>query len=182
MHLKPQGSSYTAETRTFLTNTKASLSLTDIDIGSDGHMYFCVGGRKQQSYLYRVRYVGSNSTELSKLDTTSVHAQARKARHMLESYHGKENPHAVEVAWPYLKSSDYHLRYAARIALEWQNPKIWANQAYEESNDLVAIHALLGLARCDFEQSMWPSIERLLQVDFTKLTISGRLLCFVHIR
>ena len=175
LHLKPQGSSYTAETRTFLTNTKGALSLTDIDIGPDGHMYFCVGGRKQQSYLYRVRYVGSNSTELSKLDTTSVHAQARKTRHMLESYHGKEDPDAVEISWPYLKSSDHHLRYAARIALEWQDPKSWANQAYKENNDLIAIHALLGLARCDFKQSMLPSIERLLEVDLTKLTLSGKL-------
>ena len=35
----------------------------------------------------------------------------------------KSNPQAIETAWPYLQSEDYHLRYAARIAIEWQDPK-----------------------------------------------------------
>jgi len=57
------------------------------------------------------------------LDTTSEHAKARKTRHLLESFHGGPNPKAIETAWPFLKSKDYHLRYAARIAIEWQDPK-----------------------------------------------------------
>jgi hypothetical protein len=142
LHLTPEGSSYSGETRTFLTNVNGSLPLTDIDVGPDGHMYFCVGGRKGQSYLYRIRYTGDDSTALSKLDTTSENAKARKARHLLESFHGGPNPKAIETAWPFLKSKDYHLRYAARIAIEWQDPKSWADKAYDESNDLAAIHAL----------------------------------------
>ncbi|MDB0030305.1 c-type cytochrome [Opitutales bacterium] len=175
LHLTPKGSSYSGETRTFLTNVNGSLPLTDIDVGPDGHMYFCVGGRKGQSYLYRIRYTGSDSTTLSKLDTTSEHAKARKTRHMLESFHGGPNPKAVETAWPYLKSKDYHLRYAARIAIEWQHPKSWASKAYDESNDLAAIHALLGLARCDQPESMQASINRLLQVNFSKLNKTDKL-------
>ena len=65
MHLTPSGSSYTAKVETFVTNKNGALALTDVDIGPDGHMYFCVGGRKGQSYLYRVRYVGNESTALS---------------------------------------------------------------------------------------------------------------------
>ena len=175
LHLTPKGSSYTGETRTFVTNIDGSLPLTDVDISPDGHMYFCVGGRKGQSYLYRVRYVGKESTALSKLDTTSEHAQARKTRHMLESFHGKVNPQAIETAWPYLQSEDYHLRYAARIAIEWQDPKNWADLAYKENNDLSAIHALLGLARCDHSNSMEPSINRLLKVNFSKLDKTAKL-------
>ena len=175
LHLTPEGSSYSGETRTFLTNLNGSLPLTDVDVGPDGHMYFCVGGRKGQSYLYRIRYTGSDSTTLSKLDTTSEHAKARKTRHMLESFHGGPNPKAVETAWPYLKSKDYHLRYAARIAIEWQHPKSWASKAYDESNDLAAIHALLGLARCDQPESMQASINRLLQVNFSKLNKTDKL-------
>ena len=78
LHLNPEGSSYTGEFETFVTNTNGALALTDVDIGPDGHMYFCVGGRKGQSYLYRIRYVGNESTNLSPLDTTSKHAQARQ--------------------------------------------------------------------------------------------------------
>ena len=175
LHLTPEGSSYSGETRTFLTNVNGSLPLTDIDVGPDGHMYFCVGGRKGQSYLYRVRYTGDDSTALSKLDTTSEHAKARKTRHLLESFHGGPNPKAIETVWPFLKSKDYHLRYAARIAIEWQDPKSWAGKAYDESNDLAAIHALLGLARCDHPKSMQPSINRLLQVNFSPLHKTDKL-------
>jgi putative heme-binding domain-containing protein len=175
IHLKPHGSSYIGEKREFVSNSNGSLALTDVDIGPDGNMYFCVGGRRGQSYLYRVSYKGPASTELSKLDTTSEHAKARKTRHMLEGFHGRPNPNALDAAWPYLSSPDYHLRYAARIAIEWQDPKTWAPKAYSEKNDLGAIHALLGLARSDFEDSLKPSIDRLLQVDFGKLDKTGKL-------
>jgi putative heme-binding domain-containing protein len=175
IHLKPQGSSYVGEKREFLSNTKGSLALTDNVIGPDGNMYFCVGGRGGQSYLYRVRYEGSASTALSPLDTTSAHAKARATRHMLESFHGHADAKAIAAAWPYLGSDDYHLRYAARIAIEWQDPATWADKAYAETDDLAAIHALLGLARSDLEGSLAPSIARLLKVSYSKLDKTGQL-------
>jgi putative heme-binding domain-containing protein len=175
IHLKPHGSSYKAEKREFVANTKGSLALTDVDVGPDGNMYFCVGGRGGQSYLYRVSYKGSASTELSKLDTTSKHAMARKTRHSLEAFHGGPNPKALEAAWPYLSSQDYHLRYAARIAIEWQDASTWATKAYSENDDVAAIHALLGLARRDIKGTLAPSIKRLLKVNFAKLDKTGQL-------
>ena len=119
------------------------------------HVFLCSGGRKGQSYLYRIRYVGNESTNLSPLDTTSKHAQARQTRKMLERFHGHSNPKVIQTAWPYLSSKDYHLRYAARIAIEWQDPLKWADKAYAETNDLAAIHALLGLARSDLKKTAW---------------------------
>jgi putative heme-binding domain-containing protein len=175
VHLKPQGSSYVGEKREFISNTKGSLALTDVDVGPDGNMYFCVGGRGGQSYLYRVSYKGSASTALSKLDATSSHAKARATRHMLEAFHGHPDPKAVETAWPYLSSEDYHLRYAARIAIEWQDAKAWSDKAYSEKDDVAAIHALLGLARSDLAGSLVPSVKRLLKVDFAKLDKTGKL-------
>ena len=175
IHLKPNGSSYIGEKREFISNTKGSLALTDVDVGPDGNMYFCVGGRGGQSSLYRVSYKGSASTELSKLDTTSVHAKARKTRHMLEEFHGHPDPKAIDTAWPYLSSKDYHLRYAARIAIEWQDPQSWAEKAYSEKSDLAAVHALLGLARSDLKGSLKPSIKRLLEVEFENLDKTGKL-------
>ena len=177
IHLTPNGSSYVGEKREFISNTKGSLALTDVDVGPDGNMYFCVGGRGGQSSLYRVSYKGKADTSLSKLDTTSSHAKARKARHMLEAFHGHPDPNieGVDIAWPYLNSDDYHLRYAARIAIEWQDPKTWADKAYSEKNDLAAIHALLGLARSDLDGSLAPSVKRLLKVDFDKLDKLGKL-------
>jgi len=175
IHLKPSGSTYIGEKREFVSNSDGSLALTDVVIGPDGNMYFCVGGRGGQSYLYRITYTGSESTELSQLDTTSKHAKARATRRKLESFHGSANKEALAVAWPHLGSEDYHIRYAARIAIEWQSPKSWSQKAYSEKNDVAAIHALLGLARSDYEGSLKPSVERLLKIDFKELNKSGQL-------
>ena len=175
IHLKPSGSTYIGEKREFVSNSDGSLALTDVVIGPDGNMYFCVGGRGGQSYLYRITYTGSESTELSQLDTTSKHAKARATRRKLESFHGSANKEALAVAWPHLGSEDYHIRYAARIAIEWQRPKSWSQKAYSEKNDVAAIHALLGLARSDYEGSLKPSVERLLKIDFKELDKSGQL-------
>jgi len=175
IHLKPSGSTYIGEKREFVSNSDGSLALTDVVIGPDGNMYFCVGGRGGQSYLYRITYTGSESTELSQLDTTSKHAKARATRRKLESFHGSANKEALAVAWPHLGSEDYHIRYAARIAIEWQSPKSWSQKAYSEKNDVAAIHALLGLARSDYEGSLKPSVERLLKIDFKELDKSGQL-------
>ena len=173
IHLTPKGSSYTAESREFLSNTNGSLPLTDVQIGPDGNMYFTVGGRGGQSYLYRVYYKGNESTELAKLDNTG--AEARATRHLLEAFHGHADPTAVAAAWPYLGDADRHLRYAARIAVEWQDPATWAEKAYQESNDLIAIHALLGLSRRDVEGSLPEILSRLNKVDFGSLNKEGKL-------
>lgn len=173
IHLTPRGSSYTAESREFLFNTKGSLPLTDVQIGPDGNMYFTVGGRGGQSYLYRVYYKGDESTELSKLNTTG--SEARATRHKLEGFHGHADPATVATAWPYLGSDDRHLRYAARIAIEWQDTATWADNAYNESNDLIAIHALLALSRRDVEGTLPAILSRLNKVDFDALNKDGKL-------
>ena len=172
IHLKPNGSSYTAEKREFLSKDNA-LPLTDVQIGKDGHMYFCVGGRNKQSYLYRVHYKGDASTALSKLHQAG--ADDRATRHRLESFHGHPDPKAIETAWPFLNSDDYHLRYAARIAIEWQDAETWANKAYEEKDDLRAIHALLGLSRRDLKGSLPSILKRLNRVKFAGLDKQGKL-------
>ena len=84
-------------------------------------------------------------------------------------------PKALAVAWPYLGSDDYYLRYAARIAIEWQDPATWMEKAWSEKDDRTAIHALLGLARCDVEDSLAPSLKRLIAVDFEALDTTDKL-------
>ena len=61
MFLQPSGSTYTAKFEEFLTGTP--LPLTDIIVNpTDGAMYFTTGGRKVTSGLYRLSYVGEEST------------------------------------------------------------------------------------------------------------------------
>ena len=61
LHLKPTGSTYSAEVEEFLAGTP--LPLTDIVVNpKDGAMYFAIGGRKTTSGLYRVVYNGADPT------------------------------------------------------------------------------------------------------------------------
>ena len=73
---------------------------------------------------------------------------ARDLRHQLETFHGKSDPRAVDVAWPHLSSSDRFIRYAARIAIESQPVATWKNRALEEQDTQAGLTALLALARC----------------------------------
>ncbi|MCD6051649.1 MAG: heme-binding protein [Verrucomicrobia bacterium] len=146
VHLKPDGSSYTATREEFISG--APLPLTDAIIHpQDGAMYFAIGGRKVQSGLYRVTYTGSESTASVKPKGDSAAAKARAVRHSLEAYHGKADPKAITAAWPHLDSSDRYLRWAARTALEWQPYAAWADKALSEKNAGKQVEALMGLAR-----------------------------------
>tara|TARA_R110000850_G_scaffold81215_2_gene174671 strand:- start:5502 stop:8741 length:3240 start_codon:yes stop_codon:yes gene_type:complete len=144
IHLKPEGSSYTATKEEFVTG--APLPITDAIIRpQDGAMYFTIGGRRVQSGLYRVTYVGDESTE--PVEATPTENQARNTRHALEAFHGKQDPEAIEVAWPYLADKDRFIRFAARTAVEHQPTETWAQKALTESDPAKQVEALLALAR-----------------------------------
>ena len=149
IHLKPDGSTYTATKEEFVTG--APLPITDAIIHpGDGAMYFTIGGRKVQSGLYRVTYVGDDAANAQdpKLSTSSDTDQAaRTTRRQLESFHGRQDPGAVEAAWPHLSSADRFIRSAARTAIEHQPVQQWADKALAESNPTVQVEALLALSR-----------------------------------
>ena len=130
-HLTPKGSGYTAEFENFVApasltgnGPKTPLPLTDVVIGDDGALYFTTGGRNTQSGLYRVTYTGTESTAAADLHDEAG-AKDRQLRHELEAFHGKQDPKALDAAWPHLNSDDRDLRYAARIAVEWQPVAEW---------------------------------------------------------
>ncbi|MFO0876681.1 MAG: c-type cytochrome [Gemmataceae bacterium] len=185
VHLTPHLSSYKGELEEFVTGSP--LALTDVVINpKDGAMYFAVGGRKTQSGLYRVTYVGKESTAQAKADDTG--AEMRKLRHSLEAFHGKPNPAAIEAAWPYLDHEDRYIRFAARVALEHQPPRGWAERALAETAPGKAINALLGLVRASApcplhrkpdspkvdDKLKGQILEALLRIDWSKLTDEQR--------
>jgi putative heme-binding domain-containing protein len=144
LHLTPDGSAYKAEEEEFMTGTP--LPLTDLVVNpGDGALYFAIGGRNAQSGLYRLTYVGSDSTAPSKGDPRG--AEERALRHKLEAFHSKADPTAVETAWPYFSHEDRYIRFAARTAIEHQDVRQWQEQALKETQPVAAIQALLALAR-----------------------------------
>ena len=144
VHMKPDGASYTSTKEEFITG--APLPITDAIIHpEDGSMYFTIGGRRVQSGLYRVTYVGKESTEL--VATRPAINEATKLRRSLEVFHGKQDPKAIALAWPNLSHDDRFIRWAARIAIEHQPVASWTDLALTEHDPTIKAEALLALSR-----------------------------------
>ena len=144
VHLTPESCTYRGQFENFLVGK--GNPVTDLEIGHDGAMYFVTGGRGLQSSLYRVSYVGQESTAPVECHDRAG-AEARALRRQLEAFHGKPDARAVDVAWPHLNSDDRWLRYAARIAVESQSVAQWQARALAETRPEAALTVLLALAR-----------------------------------
>jgi putative heme-binding domain-containing protein len=149
VHMEPHGSSYTGKLEEFVTGSP--LPLTDVIVHPDGAMYFTIGGRKTKSGLYRVTYVGSESTNPTE---SNGNGEDQIVRQMIESRHrdGVKNPefsrsHFLKEIWKYLGHKDRFLRHAARIAMEHQPVSNWTEAALSEKDPQAAITALLALVR-----------------------------------
>ena len=172
IHLTPEGAGYRATKEEFATGKP--LSLTDVIIRKkDGAMYFAIGGRRNQSALYRVVYTGSEATAPVKPDELPKEAKLRRE---MEALHvDGTGPESVSKAWPHLSSEDRFLRYAARVAIEKQPPSAWAQKALGEKDPQAAIEALLALARVG-ESSFQPQIlEALTALNYGKIPANLRL-------
>ena len=172
VHMNPEGASYSAVFEDFISGTP--LPLTDIVVSPhDGAMYFAIGGRRTKSGLYRVTYAGSESTDAAPADSRG--AEARAIRHTLEAFHGHPDPRALATAWPYLCHPDRFIRYAARVAIEWQDPATWQERALTETDPPAALTALLALARQGDKALQGRLLEALDRLDWTRLTDSQKL-------
>jgi putative heme-binding domain-containing protein len=172
IHLTPEGAGYKAVKEEFVTGKP--LSLTDVVIRpQDGAMYFAIGGRRNQSALYRLTYTGSESTAPAQPDVLPAEAKLRRE---MEALHvDGTGPEAVAKAWPHLSSNDRFLRYAARVAIEKQPAGSWAEKALAEKDPQAAIEALIALARMG-DVSLQPKlIEALNRLDYKKIDVSLRL-------
>jgi putative heme-binding domain-containing protein len=166
--LQPEGSSYKANAEVFVSGSP--LPLTDGIIGPDGALYFLTGGRKLDSDLYRV-YFGDNTSSNAPLTSklTAAQIQAQNTRKQLEKFHGHPDPQAINTAWPYLKSTDRFIRYAARIAVEHQPVSEWQEKALSEKDPVILTQAIIALARsggADLQEKM---INALASVNFAQL-------------
>lgn len=61
------GASYTATSEVFVEGNP--LNVTDLDVGPDGCLYFCTGGRGTSGALYRVKWLGEVPAEVSNIGT-----------------------------------------------------------------------------------------------------------------
>jgi putative heme-binding domain-containing protein len=169
--LKPVGSTYKGERTEFLSGLP--LPLTDGVIGPDGALYFMTGGRRIESDVYRVSYVGSEST--APIPAEPINA-ANTLRRSLEVFHtGGPKPEAVATVWPHLKNSDRFIRYAARLALEHQPVEQWQDLALAETEPIASIQSLISLIRIGKGEKQNEIISALLKIKYKTLTESQKI-------
>ena len=186
VHLKPDGSTYSGVKETFITGSP--LPVTDAIIHpKDGSMYFAIGGRKVQSGLYRVSYIGNENTKpvsmKPKVNDLAV------LRRKLENLHIGNHPKALELAWPHIDHSDRFVRWAALMAIQRLPIKDWADKALTENSFSKRSYAVLSLAKAGgidpfhrkdtdppINQKLGKRIfQSLLEIDWAKLNSSERM-------
>lgn len=173
IHLKPNGATYSAEPEEFLSG--APLPLTDGTVGPDGALYFLTGGRRLESDLYRVSYTGTGQEYADTETADAEAANARDIRKKLEAFHGAPNAAAVDFAWPYLKSTDRFIRYAARVAIEHQPVSQWEARALREKDPDTAIEAMIALVHQGKPGSRNAMINVLTGIPFESLSDSRKI-------
>ncbi|MCA9181545.1 MAG: c-type cytochrome, partial [Planctomycetales bacterium] len=174
--MSPQGASYTCEYGVFLEG--GALNVCDLTFGPDGALYFITGGRGSQSGLYRISYDEADGAAAIEAAVTKVPedvnddlvkrdqdaAAARDLRHSLEEFHQRSDVSAIDLVWPYLNSEDRWLRFAARLAIERQQPAQWRDRALSETRPRASTAALLALARlgrAEDQSALLSALDRL---------------------
>ena len=142
VQLTPQGASYVAKKEDFIVGRP--MPVTDAVIGSDGALYFITGGWGAQTYVYRVRYVGDESTEPVEL-RNRVGAKQRALRRRLEEMHTGDPD--LDLIFANIDNDDRFIRYAARIALENQPVTNWRDRGLGVQTPLAIVNAMIALAR-----------------------------------
>ncbi|MGJ8691820.1 MAG: family 16 glycoside hydrolase [Thalassotalea sp.] len=165
VHLTPDGASYKATKEEFVAGKP--LPLTDLIIHPDGNMYFVVGGRRTQSALYKLSYIGNESTAaISALPIT----KELKIRRELEQLHVDGiGPESIATAWQYLSHSDRFIRYAARTVIEKQPVYLWRDKFTAEQNDWAIIEGATALARVGEPKHKTAILTQLKTLDYPSI-------------
>jgi putative heme-binding domain-containing protein len=166
IHPEVSGATYKAQAEEFISGSP--LPLTDGVVGPDGALYFLTGGRRLESDLYRV-YYGDNTQFTDTLAASEI-SDAQKTRKQLETYFGGPKAGAVDFAWPYLKSEDRFIRFAARIAVEHQPVAEWQAKAIAEKDPVTLTEAAIALARNGKADVKDKILSSLVTIDFGKLS------------
>lgn len=168
VHMTAQGSSYVGESEAFV--TAAPMAVTDLVIHPDGSMYFAVGGRRTASGLYRLTYRGEDSTEPQVSAESDSVLAARRLRRQLESFHGRQDAQAIDLAIANLGHTDRAIRFAARIALEHQPPAQWRAAALAVESPQAIVTAAYALARSGVKPAADQLMNKLAKIDFDSLS------------
>ncbi len=152
IHMTPEGASYKAEREEFVAGK--GFPLTDAQIGKDGRMYFLTGGRKAESAMWRVTYVGDESVKPVEFKNKDLGlmdvATAKKA----------------------LSSEDRVERFSARVALESQASETFREILLSKAKAPSAwpvIQSAIGASRMGKAEDARVVLSVLSSLDWTEL-------------
>jgi len=143
--LDPDGASFGGRSEVFAAGRP--FPVTDLVVGADGALYVTTGGRRAQSGLYRISGEGPSPIPALEpvLDPAAEAARAR--RRAMEEFHGVRSREIAPFLLAGLGDPDRFVRYAARIALEHQDPDLWVEPAIAERDPRAALEGLLAAIR-----------------------------------
>lgn len=75
----------------------------------------------------------------------AVNEAAKAVQQKLAAFQGRVDPKALDVAWPYLDSTDCGVREVARLAVEAQPFDTWKQRALDEKKPWASLEALRAL-------------------------------------
>ncbi|MCE3017637.1 MAG: c-type cytochrome [Pirellula sp.] len=164
--MKPSGASYEATVEPFV--SASPMPVTDLVVDpKEGCIYLAIGGRKVQSALYRIRYIGTESISPATYPDSPEASRMRANRRELEKMHrGELNLNSAMLA---VGSPDRALRTAARIALEHHDAKLWRDQLSKAQNSQATITLAVALCRKGTSEDQSMVQESLLTLDWSKL-------------
>ncbi len=121
VRLKPRGAGYIADSEVFLKGQP--LNVTDIEVGPDGAMYFCTGGRGTSGGVYRVIYKGDIPDRMKQLGS-GIAAAIRQPQ--LESAWARQ-----EIASIKRELGDQWGQLVAGVAYSSDNPSHYRTRAMD---------------------------------------------------
>ncbi|MFT6792576.1 MAG: putative heme-binding domain-containing protein [Rubritalea sp.] len=166
IHLEQDGATYKATKEEFVSGKP--LPLTDVTIHPDGNMYFMVGGRRTTSALYKITYVGDESTAPVKAE--AVHTDLALRREIETLHEQGVGEEAIAKALPHLKHDDRFIRYAARVALEKQPVGAWQNHISSENSPWAVIELSTAIARMGAKEQQPKILAALNQLDYKNMS------------
>ncbi|MFT6808829.1 MAG: putative heme-binding domain-containing protein [Saprospiraceae bacterium] len=171
--LEPNGSSYTSEISEFLSGVP--LPLTNGIAGDDGAMYFLTGGRRLESGMYRVTYVGEEAADVADLVENTKGKEDRQLRKRLEALHASGANNQIDFIVSNLDHEDRFIRYAARTAMEHQDYNLWKGEINKKSSVEKTVALSLSIARHGNDVERKQALKALLDIDFIKLSESQKI-------
>lgn len=168
IHFQPSGASYRATFETFLSGKP--LPVVDLLVHSDGNLYFLTGGRKTQSEIYRVKFIGAENNVSDSQAHIASFADQRDLRRQLESLPKDGKEETINKIFSHLNASDRTLRFAARVALERQPIASWIERARSTQNTYAIIQSSIALARHRDSSHAADVLLRLNELDTNSLS------------